>query len=100
MADCRLQSGDCRVVIADWGGGRMDPVVLIVVPGVVGGLAIALPIALQHRSGNHRADTFGESPSTDVINMARIRVAGIGGLGLIAMAASWRGSWRESGRRC
>ena len=65
----------------------MDPVILIVVPGVIGGLAIALLIALQRRSGKHRADTFGENPSTDVINMARIRVAGIGGLGLIAMAA-------------
>lgn len=65
----------------------MDPIILIVVPGVIGGLAIALFIALQRRSSKHRADTFGENPSTDVINMARIRVAGIGGLGLIAMAA-------------
>lgn len=64
----------------------MDPVIVIVVPGVIGGLAIALLIALQRRSSKHRADTFGENPSTDVINMARIRVAGVGGLGLIAMA--------------
>jgi uncharacterized membrane protein len=65
----------------------MDPIVMIVVPGLAGGLVIALLIALQRRSSKHRADTVGENPSTDVINMARIRVAGVGGLGLIAMAA-------------
>ena len=65
----------------------MDPVILIVVPGLIGGVAIALFIALQRRRSNKRtSDRFGEDLSTDVINMARIRVAGIGGLGLIAMA--------------
>jgi hypothetical protein len=66
----------------------MDPVILIVVPGLIGGAAIAIFIALQRRrSGERTSDRFSDDPSTDVINMARIRVAGVGGLGLIAMAA-------------
>jgi hypothetical protein len=66
----------------------MDPVILIVVPGLVGGLLLSLVIAAL-RGGSRRPtpsvnrDLF----STDVINMARIRVAGVGGLGLFAMAA-------------
>jgi hypothetical protein len=65
----------------------MDPVTLIVVPGFIGGIVIALLIARlgRDRVGN---DPFTREPvSTDVINVARIRVAGVGGLGLVAMAA-------------
>jgi MFS superfamily sulfate permease-like transporter len=65
----------------------MDPVILIVVPGLIGGVAIALLIAaLRTRSRQRTPDVRRELFSTDVINMARIRVAGVGGLGLIAMA--------------
>jgi len=68
----------------------MDPVILIVVPGALGGLLLAfLFLKLQHRERDRRAapDVFSREPlSTDVINMSRIRVAGIGGLGLVAMA--------------
>lgn len=67
----------------------MDPVMLIVVPGFLGGLAIALFFVRLHRGRQTRAssDAFSGDPlSTDVINMARIRVAGVGGLGLVAMA--------------
>jgi hypothetical protein len=66
----------------------MEPVILIVVPGLIGGLAFALlTAALRTRSRDRSTDTFRDNLSTDVINMARIRVAGVGGLGLIAMAA-------------
>ena len=66
----------------------MDPVILIVVPGLIGGAAIALLIAaLRKRAGKNTSAVSGELFSTDVINMARIRVAGVGGLGLVAMAA-------------
>ena len=68
----------------------MDPLVIILVPGIVGGAVIAVLIyALQRRGDRVAASSpFDRLPiSTDVINMAHIRVAGIGGLGLVAMAA-------------
>ena len=65
----------------------MDPVTLFVVLGLIGGLVLALFIRLHGRRPNAATDAFaGESPSTDVINIARVRVAGVGGLGLVAMA--------------
>ena len=67
----------------------MNPITLIVVPGVVGGLAIALLIIKLHhrrRPDLTSAPVANQSVSTDVINMARIRVAGLGGVGLVAMA--------------
>jgi hypothetical protein len=65
----------------------MDLVTSIAVLWFLGGLVVALSIRLHGRRANATADVFaGESPSTDVINIARIRVAGVGGLGLVAMA--------------
>lgn len=67
----------------------MDPITLIVVPGFLGGIVMALLFIRLRRKSRNRApdDPFGREPlSTDVINMARIRVAGVGGLGLVAMA--------------
>ena len=66
----------------------MDPVTLIIVPAFLGGLAIALLlIRLQRTRRTGAADALAdESVSTDVINAGRIRVAGVGGLGLLAMA--------------
>lgn len=65
----------------------MDPVVMIIVPGFVGGLVIALLIArLNRRPDAPPYSSRDQPPPTDVINMARIRVAGIGGLGFVAMA--------------
>jgi hypothetical protein len=68
----------------------MEPV-LILIPGILGGLLFAL-LALRFRRAG-RPDLPIESggprtPPTDVINMAHIRVAGVGGLGLVAMAAA------------
>ena len=65
----------------------MDPVTLILVPGILGGLVMAWVIVkLQRRGIGSARDPFPEPMSTDVINMAHIRVAGVGGLGLVAMA--------------
>ena len=70
----------------------MDPVTLIVVPGFLGGLVIAaIVVILQRRSSRDSSVVvpYRQAPlTTDVINMASIKVAGIGGLGLVAMAAA------------
>jgi hypothetical protein len=65
----------------------MDPGTLFQALGFVGGI---LFVAFLMRSQGDQqtrasADVFQDRP-TDVINIARIRVAGIGGLGLVAMA--------------
>jgi hypothetical protein len=66
----------------------MDPLAIVLVPGFLGGVALAIVfIRLQQRRQNEpEPDAFRDAPSADVINIARIRVAGIGGLGLVAMA--------------
>lgn len=69
----------------------MDPVTLVLVPGILGGalIAIALFLTQRRRAGSPTFSIpFDNQPrSTDVINAAHIKVAGIGGLGLVAMAA-------------
>ena len=66
----------------------MDPVTLLLVPGILGGLVIAWFITrLRGRRPNALMDEPADlSISTDVINIAHIRAAGLGGLGLFAMA--------------
>src|SRR5262245_9730564 len=66
----------------------MEPLIFIMVPGLAGGLAIALFLRHRLRKPDAPADPFDrEGFSIDVINMAHIRVAGVGGLGLVATAA-------------
>ena len=69
-----------------------DPVTAVIIPGFIGGLVIALLLFRANRrsAGQGAApNPFDRDPtSTDIINIARIRVAGIGGLGLIAMAVA------------
>jgi hypothetical protein len=68
----------------------VEPIIVIAVAGFLGGLAIALLFVGLRRgrhTGTSAADAFSGDPlGTDVINIARIRVAGIGGLGLVVMA--------------
>lgn len=65
----------------------MDPVIAILVPSILGGVAIAWLIArLQGRGSNTLTDAPMQPAATDVINISRIRAAGLGGLGLFAMA--------------
>jgi hypothetical protein len=64
----------------------MDPVMIVLIPGVVGGLILAL-IIFRIQAPPTGVDPLRNLPvTTDIINMARIRVDGIGGLGLVAMA--------------
>ena len=71
----------------------MDPVTAILIPSIFGGLAIAWFIArFQARGSRTLTDVPMErSGASDVINISRIHAAGIGGLGLFAMAlvVSW-----------
>ena len=64
---------------------------LLLVPGFLGGVLIALAIAAFRQRSQSRSSVQRSAPeplSTDAINMASIRVAGVGGLGLVAMAAA------------
>ena len=65
----------------------MDPGTLFQALGFVGGVLfiVFLMRSQADQQTGASADAFQDRP-TDVINIARIRVAGIGGLGLVAMA--------------
>lgn len=65
----------------------------LIVVSLAGGLVVALLIMVAHRlrPGQRQFDVFARGRGagrTDVINIASVRVAGIGGLGLVAMAAA------------
>jgi hypothetical protein len=69
----------------------MDPVTMIAVPGLIGGIVVALAMVVWQRRQSERPTLRLERegsgpPPADVINAARIRVAGVGGLGMVAMA--------------
>ena len=69
----------------------LGPFGFLVIPGVLGGLIAALIMVRRHRFGSQPPTSVPphaveeDMPPTDVINAARIRVSGIGGLGLVAM---------------
>lgn len=64
----------------------MDPVMFVIIPGFLGGLIVALLMTRMHGAAPG-VDPLRRHPlTTDAINMARIRVSGIGGFGLMAMA--------------
>lgn len=62
---------------------------LLVIPAIIGG-ALALGIRLftgrPSSSGHFRPDAFGKEGGSGAINMSRIRVAGVSGLGFIVVA--------------
>ena len=62
----------------------MEPLVIVLVPGLVGGFVLAMLMARKHI--NLRPSGAGrlEPPSPSLINMAHIRVQGGGGLGIVA----------------
>lgn len=65
----------------------MDPVTFVLIPGILGGLAVAWLISgFQRRRSGALPLPSELTISTDVINIAHIRAAGLGGLGLFAMA--------------
>ena len=63
----------------------METLLLVLVPGILGGLALALLIARRPaRTSSTFVPRHLESPSPGLINMAHIRVEGLGGLGMVA----------------
>ena len=63
----------------------MEPLLIILIPGLIGGLILAVAI----RGSRHAfPPTFVyrqlEAPSPSLINMAHIRVEGVGGLGMVS----------------
>ena len=62
----------------------MEPLLMILVPGLLGGLALALLIA-GARTGTPSIVVPKRlaAPSPSLINMAHIRVEGVGGLGMV-----------------
>ena len=66
----------------------MDPVIGTLIPSIAGGLVIAFLIArFRWRvSDVLSGPPIAQSARTDEINMAHIRAAGVGGLGLLAVA--------------
>jgi hypothetical protein len=67
----------------------MEPFLLIMVPGVLGGVLVALLIVRFSRASERVTDDGRlQPPSTNMINMASIRVSGLGGLGMVAMAVT------------
>jgi hypothetical protein len=67
----------------------MEPVTLVLLPGLIGGIVLALLIPWVRRRPRV---IYRERPlaptSPSLINMAHIHVEGTGGLGLVAMAAA------------
>jgi hypothetical protein len=70
----------------------MDLVTAILVPGFLGGLVVAaFYVIWQRRHGSTSSIAAYSRPeplSIDAINFSSLRVAGVGGLGLVAMAAA------------
>jgi hypothetical protein len=65
----------------------MEPLIIIILPGLLGGVVLALLFSrFRGESGIALGDPRLEPPTTNLINMAHIRVAGVGGLGMVAMA--------------
>ena len=61
---------------------------MMLVPGVLGGLVIAFLLRRMPLHTDVRAASPAEPLSSGAINMAHIRVAGEGGLGLVAIAVA------------
>jgi hypothetical protein len=66
----------------------MEPLLLVLIPGMLGGIVLALFIARIRARGHAHPERPLAPPSPGMINMAHIRIEGIGGLGMVAMAAT------------
>jgi hypothetical protein len=78
----------------------MEFIGMIAFPGIVGGLLLAGALLIVHRRARRRtvAAPSELAPMTpDLINMAHIKVAGVGGLGLVATAVATAFALPEAG---
>jgi hypothetical protein len=66
----------------------METALALMLPGLLGGLVLAAVLARLNRTPSSKLSRRSELEpiSPDVINMAHIRVAGVGGLGMMAAA--------------
>jgi hypothetical protein len=67
----------------------VDPVMLVIVLAFAGGLVVALLLPLFTRRSSPVREPLpyrDDAPLTDAINIAHIRVTGIGGLGFVLLA--------------
>jgi hypothetical protein len=66
----------------------MAAMLMVVLFGLVGGIALAVLFSRFKRAPGRAdsADVFAGASPTDIINMAHIKVAGVGGLGLVVVA--------------
>jgi hypothetical protein len=66
----------------------METALALMLPGLLGGLVVAAVLARLNRTPASKLSRRAqlEPISPDVINMAHIRVAGVGGLGMMAAA--------------
>jgi hypothetical protein len=73
-----------------WEGRQtVDPVTLLMIPAFVGGLLVALLLALVHHRSSRLKEPLprgDDAPLVDPINIAHVRVAGIGGVGFVLLA--------------
>jgi hypothetical protein len=64
----------------------MEPLLIILVPGVLGGMVLALILrSPRRRTSSTVVPRRLEAPSPALINMAHIKVEGVGGLGMVAV---------------
>ncbi|MEP6915131.1 MAG: hypothetical protein ABJC89_05770 [Acidobacteriota bacterium] len=64
----------------------MEPLLIILVPGVLGGAMLALLIRFNwRRAPSTVVPRRLEAPTPTLINMAHIKVEGVGGLGMVAV---------------
>ena len=69
----------------------MEPLLIVLIPGVFGGALVALFLAhwpVRPAVAVPAVRRVLPSPSAGVINIARIQIDGVGGLGMVAMAMS------------
>lgn len=63
----------------------MEPLLIVLVPGVLGGLLLAMLLAVNRpRTPAIVVSRRLAPPSPSLINMANIRIEGLGGLGMVA----------------
>lgn len=66
----------------------MEPLLMVFVPALLGGIVLAFLIARIPVHGLPPRERPPDPPNAGVINIARIRIDGVGGLGIVAMAAA------------